>query len=47
MSNLLIKFLLVEYFIIMGVCVWEAKFNMALYWIGAIILNYAILRGLK
>lgn len=46
-STLLIKILLVEYVVIMGVCLWEGKFNMALYWGSAFLLNLSVLIGMK
>ncbi len=47
MSNLLIKLLLVEYIVIMGVCVYEKNFPKALYWLSASGLQLAILWGFK
>jgi hypothetical protein len=42
-STLLIKILLVEYVVIMGVCLFEKNYPKAIYWAGASILNYSIL----
>ena len=44
LSSLLIKILLVEYVIIMGVCIWEGNIYRALYWLGATIIVFATLR---
>jgi len=42
-SQTLIKLLLVQYFIIMSITLYEQKWVMAIYWLGATILNTAIL----
>lgn len=47
MSNWLIRLLLVEYVVIMGVCVYERNFPKALYWLSASSLQLAILWGFK
>ena len=47
MSNWLIKFLLVQYIVIAMVCVYEHNWARVLYWIGAGILNYSILLGMR
>jgi hypothetical protein len=41
------KILIFEYAILAIVCLFEKKFNIGLYWFGAVILNIAVLRGLK
>jgi hypothetical protein len=47
MSNWLIRILILEYIIIMMVCVWERNFARSLYWLGAVILQLGILLGMK
>ena len=47
MSNTLIKILLFEYVIIMGVCIYERNWVKATYWLGASVLNFSILMGMK
>jgi hypothetical protein len=47
MSNWLIKLLVVEYVIIMGVCVYEQNWARTLYWFGASLLQVSILWGMK
>lgn len=46
-SNLLIRILLVEYVIIMAVCVFEKNWARTLYWFGASLLQVSILWGMK
>lgn len=46
-SNLLIKILLAEYVLIMGVCVLEKNWARTLYWFGASLLQISILWGMK
>jgi len=46
-SNWLIRALIVEYAVIMAVCLIEHRWLMGLYWFGALILNTAILWGFK
>ena len=47
MSNLLMKILLVEYLIIVGVCAYERNYIKLLYWISASGLQLAVLWGIK
>lgn len=47
MSNFLIKCLLIEYIVIMAVCVYEKNWARVLYWIGACLLQIGILWGMK
>jgi len=47
MSNWLIKALLVEYIVIMIVCLYERNYPRVLYWIGASLLQVGILWGMK
>jgi hypothetical protein len=47
MSNLLIKILLIEYIIIMVVCVFEKNWARVLYWFGASLLQVSILWGMR
>jgi len=47
MSTWLIKSLLIQYFIIALVCVYEKNWAKVLYWIGASMLQVAILWGMK
>lgn len=47
MSIFLTKILILEYTVIMIVCLIEQKYIFALYWLGAIILNWAVMMGLK
>lgn len=46
-SSLLIKILLVEYIVILFVCIFEHNYYKALYWFGASILQVSILLGMK
>ena len=46
-SNWLIRLLLVEYAVIMAVCVYEKNWARVLYWFGAGMLQVAILWGMK
>ncbi len=46
-SNWLIRLLLVEYGVILVVCLWEKNLPRALYWLGASILQISILWGFK
>lgn len=43
----LMHFLLCEYFVLMCVAIFEQKNILALYWLGAFILNAAVLVGMK
>ncbi len=43
MTSNLIRLLLVEYVVIMVVALVERKWIMALYWLGALVLNFAVL----
>ena len=43
LSSWLIKVLIVEYAIIMIVCICERNWARTLYWSGALILNYSLL----
>lgn len=47
MSQTLMKILLCEYGIIMVVCMIEQNWNRALYWIGACILQVAVIWGMR
>jgi len=47
LSTLLIKFLLAEYIVIMGVCVWERNWARVCYWGGAILLQFGVLAGMR
>jgi hypothetical protein len=47
MSTWLIRLFLVEYVVIMIVCLFERNWVKAFYWLGAAILNYSILLGFK
>ncbi len=47
MSNLLIKMLLIEYVIIMAVCVYERNWARVMYWCGACLLQLGVLGGMK
>jgi hypothetical protein len=47
MSNFLIKLLLIEYIVIMGVCIWEKNMPRTLYWFGASLLQISILWGMR
>lgn len=47
MSNNLIKFLLLEYFVFMLCSIYERNWPISLYWLGAIILNAGVLCGMK
>lgn len=42
-SDTLIKILLVAYVVIMGSCLYEHRWVMALYWGSACLLNFAVL----
>lgn len=42
MSAVLLKILIVEYFIMMCVAASESKAALALYWFGALVLNVAV-----
>ena len=44
LSSLLIKILLVEYVVIMGVCIFEGNWIRMEYWIGAILIVHATLK---
>jgi hypothetical protein len=46
-SQLLIKILLIEYVVIMAVCVWEKNWARTLYWAGAAVLQVSILWGMR
>ena len=46
MSNILIRLLIVEYLIILVVCLFERNYMRALYWLGAAIIVYATI-GIK
>lgn len=47
MSNLLVKILLFEYIMIMFSSIIEGRYIFALYWFGAVVLNYSVLIGMK
>lgn len=47
MSNLLTKILLIEYVIIMVVCIFERNWPKSLYFGGACILQVSVLWGMK
>lgn len=47
MSNILMKVLIAEYFIIMLACLSEGRFMFGMYWAGAIILNMAVILGME
>jgi hypothetical protein len=47
MSNLFIKILLAEYFVIMIVCAVEKNWARTLYWFGASLLQISILWGMR
>ena len=47
LSTFLIKLLLVEYIVIMSVCVWEGNWAHVCYWGGAILLQYGVLAGMR
>jgi hypothetical protein len=47
MSTLLMKILLVEYVIIMGVCMVEGNWYRTLYWFGAGILQTSVILGMR
>lgn len=46
-SSNLIKILLLEYIVIMAVCIYERNWAKTLYWFGASILQISILWGMK
>jgi hypothetical protein len=46
-SSLLIKILLIEYVVIMAVCIYENNMPRTLYWFGASLLQVSILWGMK
>jgi len=46
-STLLIKILLVEYVVIMGVCIAEKNWPRALYWLAASGLQVSIIWGMR
>lgn len=46
-SSFLIKILLIEYVIIMAVCVYEKNWARTLYWFGASLLQISILWGMR
>jgi len=43
-SHWMLKILITEYFIVMIFCLIEKKYDMSMYWFGAIVLNMAVLR---
>jgi len=47
MSNLLIKSMILAYFIIIGFSLFEGNFKRALYYLGAILISLSILWGMK
>lgn len=47
MSNILIRILLIEYIIVMLMCIYEKNIPKSLYWFGASILQISILLGMK
>jgi len=46
LSATLIKIFLVEYFIVMVIALWEKNYPLALYWLGAVIINGGVLWGM-
>jgi hypothetical protein len=47
LSNTLIKCLLLEYVVILAVCIYERNYPRSLYWFGAALLQVSILWGMK
>jgi len=47
MSNWLIRLLLIEYIVIMSVCILEKNFVKAIYWLGASIITTSVILGFK
>lgn len=47
MSTLFIKFLLMQYLVIMAICLGEQNWAKALYWFGASLLQVSILWGFR
>lgn len=45
-STALMKFLVIFYVGILVVCLWEREWPKAMYWLGAAILNVAIIWGM-
>jgi hypothetical protein len=47
MSTWLMKFLFVEYLIILAMCIYEKNWARTLYWFGASVIQISILIGMK
>ncbi len=47
MSSWLMKWLILQYILVFLFCLYERQWPRALYWLGAAILNVAILWGMK
>ncbi len=45
-SDAMVKFLIIQYVVILLVCLWENNWPKSLYWLGAAILNIGLLWGM-